>query len=92
MNWHTTGSILLGLGIVALVVGVLLRFRVGRWLLGVLWLLLTLGSLLSGDLHALDNPDANTTPQKASRYCLLGGSLGILIGLALRMLASKSIY
>ena len=93
MNWQATGNILFGLGVFALVVGMLLRFKVGRWLLAALWLLLTLGSLLGGDLHALadGNPDVDTDPHKASRYWLIGGGICLLLGLAARFLASKTI-
>ena len=89
MDWQTTGNILFGLGAIALLVGLLLRFRIGRWLLAGLWLVLTLGSLLSGDWHALDsNPDVGNDLQKASNYWLLGGSLGLLVGWALSALSS----
>jgi hypothetical protein len=92
MNWETIGNLSLGLGLLALLIGLLLRFRVGRWLLAALWLVLTLGSLLTGDWHSLsDNPDLDTTPQKASRYLLLGGAGCVILGLILRALASKSI-
>ena len=92
MNWPTISSILLGLGILALLVWLLLRFRVGRWLLAALWVLLTLGSLFSGDWHSLsDNPDVSTSPQKISRYLLIGGGISVLLGLAVRTLASQSI-
>ena len=92
MNWQNTGNIILGIGVFALVIGLLLRFKVGRWILAALWILITLGSLLSGDWHSLaDNPDSDTDPQKASRYWLIGGGIGALLGLAVRALTSKSI-
>lgn len=92
MNWQTISSIFLGFGILALLIGLLLRFRVGRWLLAALWLVLTLGSLLTGDWHSLsDNPDLDTTPEKASRYLLFGGGICVLLGLAFRAWASQSI-
>ncbi|WP_022823139.1 hypothetical protein [Hymenobacter norwichensis] len=92
MNWETIGNVLFGLGLLALLIGLLLRFRVGRWLLAALWLVLTLGSLLTGDWHSLsDNPNVDTTPQKASRYLLIGGGGGVILGLILRALTSKSI-
>lgn len=93
MDWQNTGSIFLGVGVFAVVVGVLLRFRAGRWLLGVLWLLFTLGSLLGGDLHAAadGNPDVDADPHKASRYWLIGGGICLALGLAFRAMASKSI-
>ena len=91
MDWQATGNILLGIGVFAGVVGLLLRFRVGRWILAALWLLITLGSLLSGDWHSLadNNPDSDTDPHKASRYWLVGGGIGVLLGLVARALASK---
>ncbi|GAB3580101.1 hypothetical protein [Hymenobacter daeguensis] len=88
MNWQDTGNILSALGVFALVVGVLLRFQAGRWLLVALLLILTVISLLSGDFA--DPPDSND-PIKASNYWLLGGSLSLLLGLALRTFASKTI-
>ncbi|MET4106828.1 peptidoglycan/LPS O-acetylase OafA/YrhL [Hymenobacter sp. UYP22] len=90
MNWQATGNIVFALGSLALVVGLLLRFRLGRWLLAAVWALLTLGSVMSGDLHSLsENPDVNTSTRTVSRYCLLGGGLCALLGLALRAMASK---
>jgi hypothetical protein len=93
MNWQATGNVLLGIGAFAAVVGLLLRFKAGRWLLAALWLLLTLGSLLSGDWHSLadSNPDVDTDPHKISRYWLIGGSISLLLGLAIRTLTSKSL-
>jgi hypothetical protein len=92
MNWQTTGNILLGIGVFASVVGLLLRFKVGRWILAALWLLLTLGSLLGGDVHALtDNPDSDVNPVKVSNYFLIGGGICLLLGLVLRMLTTNSI-
>ena len=93
MDWQNTGSIFLGLGVFAAVVGGLLRFKVGRWLLAAVWLLLTLGSLLGGDLHALadGNPDVDADPNKASRYWLIGGGICLLLGLAARTVAGRSI-
>jgi|GEM_PF-6096629 len=89
MNWQTTGNILLGLGVIALLVGLLLRFKVGRWLLAALWVVLTLGSLFSGDWHALsDNPDTDADPQKASRYWLWGGVICLAVGIIIRSLVS----
>jgi hypothetical protein len=92
MTWQGTGNILSAFGVFAMVVSVLLRFRAGRWLLAGLWLLFTLGSLLGGDLHALaDSPDTDADPMKASHYWLLGGGICLLLGLALRTLATHSI-
>ncbi|MDB5267826.1 MAG: hypothetical protein JWP58_866 [Hymenobacter sp.] len=93
MNWQATGNILLGIGALALVVGLLLRFRVGRWVLGALIVLITLGSLLSGDWHALadNNPDTDADPYKVSRYWLIGGGICLLLGLVFRTLVGKSI-
>ena len=92
MDWQGIGNVLVCVGIFALLVGVLLRFRVGRWLLAALWVLVTLGSLLSGDLHGLaDNPDSPADPHKASRYWLIGGGICLLLGLAARAVASRSI-
>lgn len=92
MNWQNTGNIILGIGVFALVMGLLLRFKLGRWFLAGLWLLFTLGSLLGGDLHALtDNPESDADPVKVSNYFLLGGGICLLLGLALRALVSNSI-
>ncbi|HEX8427237.1 hypothetical protein [Hymenobacter sp.] len=92
MEWQSVGNVLFCLGLLALVVGLLLRFRAGRWLLAALLVVFTLGALLTGDWHSVaDNPDTNITPQKASRYLLWGGVVCILLGLAFRTLASKSI-
>jgi hypothetical protein len=93
MNWQDTGNIISGLGVLALLIGLLLRFKVGRWLLAALWLLLTLGSLLGGDLHSLadGNPDVDANPRKASNYWLLGGGICLLLGMAARAVASQSI-
>lgn len=93
MNWQATGNILLGIGVFAFVVGLLLRFQAGRWLLGMLIVLITLGSLLSGDWHALadNNPDVDADPHKASRYWLIGGGICLLLGLVFRALDSNSI-
>jgi hypothetical protein len=93
MDWQNTGSIFLVLGVFAVVVGGLLRFKVGRWLLATLWLLLTLGSLLSGDLHALTDgsPDVDGDPHRISRYWLIGGGICLLLGWVFRMLATHSI-
>ncbi|MBO2009410.1 hypothetical protein [Hymenobacter negativus] len=93
MNWQANGNILLGIGAFALGVGLLLRFKAGRWLLAALLVLITLGSLLSGDWHSLadSNPDIGTNPHKASRYWLIGGGICALLGLGFRTLASKSI-
>lgn len=90
MNWLTTGNILLGLGGIALVVGLLLRFKVGRWLLAALWLMLTLGSLLSGDSHAFsDNLDIDADPQQASYYWLWGGVICLAAGISIRSLVGS---
>ncbi len=93
MNWQANGNILLGIGAFALLLGLLLRFKAGRWLLAALLVLLTLGSLLSGDWHALSdgNPDIDGDPHKISRYWLIGGSILLALGLAFRALASQSI-
>jgi hypothetical protein len=88
MDWQGIGNVLVCVGIFALLVGVLLRFRVGRWLLAALLLILSLLSLLSGDYA--DNPDTND-PMKASNYWLLGGGISLLLGLAFRTFASKTI-
>jgi hypothetical protein len=91
MNWQDTGNILTVLGVFAFAIGLLLRFKVGRWILAALLVLITLGSLLSGDWHSLadSNPDVETEPHKASRYWLIGGGICLLLGLAARALASK---
>ena len=89
MNWQATGNILFGLGVFALVVGMLLSFRVGRWLLAGLLLVLSLISLLSGNFA--DYPNTNSDPMKAGRYWLLGGGIILLLGLVLRAFASKMI-
>ncbi|MDO7874034.1 hypothetical protein Q5H93_04765 [Hymenobacter sp. ASUV-10] len=89
MNWQTTSDILSGLGVIALLVGLLLRFKVGRWLLAGLWLIVTLGSLFSGDWHgAADNPDVDD-PQKASRYWLWGGGILLAAGIIIRSLVGS---
>ena len=88
MNWLATGNILLGIGVFAVLVGLLLRFQVGRWLLAALMLLLTLISLLSGDFA--DTPDTDD-PMKTSGYWLLGGGISLLLGLTLRTFASNTI-
>ena len=89
MDWQATGNILLCIGIFAVLVGLLLRFKAGRWLLAALLFLLMLGSLLGGDWHAL--ADSDNDSHKASRYWLIGGSLCLVLGLAFRALPSKSI-
>ncbi|MCC3158704.1 hypothetical protein LJ737_15775 [Hymenobacter sp. 15J16-1T3B] len=82
MNWQQTGTILTGFGIVLVVIGLLLRFKAGRWLLGALLVVLTLASLFSGDWT---DPGTNidSAPHKASRWLLLigGGSLLISWGI-----------
>jgi hypothetical protein len=90
MNWQTTGNILLGLGGIALLVGLLLRVKMGRWLLAGFWLIFTLGSLFSGDWHSLsDNPDVDD-PQKASRYWLWGGFICLAAGITIRLLVGTT--
>jgi hypothetical protein len=90
MNWQTTGNILLGLGVIALLVGLLLRFKAGRWLLAALWVIFTLGSLFSGDWHSLsDNPDVDD-PRKASRYWLWGGVICLAVGVVIRSLVGST--
>ncbi|MDO7849519.1 hypothetical protein Q5H92_24350 [Hymenobacter sp. M29] len=93
MDWQATGNIISGLGVISLAIGLLLRFKIGRWLLAGLWLILTLGSLLGGDLHALadGNPDIDANPHKASNYWLIGGGICLLLGFAARAVASRSI-
>ena len=93
MDWQGIGNVLLCIGVFALLVGLLLRFRVGRWILGALLVLVTLGSLLSGDWHAAadNNPDVDGDPHKASRYWLIGGGICLLLGLAARAVAGRSI-
>ncbi|RZJ61109.1 MAG: hypothetical protein EOO58_02160 [Hymenobacter sp.] len=93
MDWQATGNIFLGIGIFAVLVGLLLRFKAGRWLLAALLFLLMLGSLLGGDWHALadSNTDIDHDSHKASRYWLIGGSICLVLGLAFRALPSKSI-
>ncbi|WP_035562786.1 hypothetical protein [Hymenobacter sp. IS2118] len=88
MNWLPIGNILLGIGAFAVLVGLLLRFQVGRWLLIALLLLLTLVALMNGE--SADTPDTDD-PIKTSGYWLLGGGISLLVGLALRTLASKTI-
>jgi hypothetical protein len=85
MNWQLTGNILSGLGIVLGVIGLLLRFRAGRWLLGALLVLLTLASLFSGDwTDPGSNVDAD--PLKASRWLLIIGGGCLLIGMGIAAL------
>lgn len=82
MNWQLTGNILLGLGVLLGVIGLLLRFKVGRWLLGAVWVLLTLASLFSGDWSD-PGSGLDSDPIKASRWLLgIGGSC-LLIGLGI---------
>ena len=93
MNWQATGNILLIIGAFALLVGLLLRFEIGRWLLAALLVLLTLGSLLSGDWHLLadSDPTFDADPHKASRYWLIGSGICLAVGLTIKALPSKLI-
>jgi hypothetical protein len=85
MNWQLTGDILLGLGIVLVVIGLLLRFKVGRWLLGGLLVLLTLASLFSGDWSD-PGSSVDSDPMKVSRWLLIIGGGCLLIALFIRFL------
>ena len=88
MNWQNTGNISLGLGFFAVVIGILLQSKAGRWLLTGILLILSAIALCNGEYA--DVPDTND-PLKASRYWLIGGGICLLLGLALRSLAYRSI-
>ncbi|RAK65875.1 hypothetical protein [Hymenobacter edaphi] len=80
MNWQLAQSIVGGLGVLLIVIGVLLRFKVGRWFLGALLVVITLASLFSGDWSD-PGSGLDSDPIKASRWLLLIGGSGILIAL-----------
>jgi hypothetical protein len=79
MDWQLTGSIIGGLGIVLVVIGLLLRFKVGRWFLGALLVVLTLASLFSGDWSD-PGSGLDSDPLKTSRWFLIIGGLCLLTG------------
>ena len=85
MNWELTRNILSGLGVGLMVIGLLLRFRLGRWLLGAIWVLLTLASLFSGEWS---DPGSNvdSDPRKASRWLFVIGGSMLLIALFIHFL------
>ncbi|MFD1466780.1 hypothetical protein ACFQ48_00975 [Hymenobacter caeli] len=84
-NWQLASTIFLVLGIAALVIGLLLRFKAGRWVLGLLLVVFFIASLFD-DHPDLTGPDADTRPEKASRFLLIAGG----ICLALTLLISYS--
>lgn len=83
MDWELTGSIIVGLGIVLVVIGLLLRFKVGRWFLGAVLVIFTLASLFSGDWS---DPGSgfDSDPLKTSRWFLIIGGGCLLIGGGIR--------
>jgi hypothetical protein len=87
MHWEPTRNFLFGLGLFALAVGLLLRFKVGRWLLGAIIVLITLGALLSGEWSALDGNFGSADPLKASRYWLWGGALSVASAIVVNLLS-----
>jgi hypothetical protein len=81
--WHLASNIFLALGITGLVIGTLLRFKVGRWVLGVLLILLFIFSLFEG---SGDWPDtgSDTPLYKVSRFLLIAGGCCMVLALLLR--------
>jgi hypothetical protein len=87
MNWELARNLLFGLGLLALAVGLLLRFKAGRWLLAAILILVTLGALLSGEWSALDGDFGSADPLKASRYWLWGGAVGVVSAVLVNLLS-----
>jgi len=82
-NWQLASNILLGLGIAGIVIGLLLRFKVGRWLLALLLILLFIASLFDGSADWVD-PAPNTPLYKVSRFLLIAGSCCVALALLIR--------
>ncbi|MGI4762976.1 MAG: hypothetical protein ACRYF0_19850 [Janthinobacterium lividum] len=87
MNWELARNLLFGLGLFALAIGLLLRFKRGRWLLGAIIVFITLGALLSGEPSALDSDFGSADPLKASQYWLWGGALSVASALLVNFLS-----
>jgi FtsH-binding integral membrane protein len=84
-QWQLASTIFLVLGIASLAIGILLRFKVGRWILGFLLVLLFIFSLFegTGDLSTIDS---DTPLHKVSRFLFIAGGCCVVLALLIRSL------
>jgi FtsH-binding integral membrane protein len=88
-QWQSISNIFLVPGIVGLIIGTLLRFEVGRWLLGFLLVLLFIFSLVegTGDLSTIGS---DTPLHKVSRFLFIAGGCCVVLALLIRTLSPSA--
>jgi hypothetical protein len=90
MNWESIGSIFLGVGFLASLVGFSIRLWPGGWLRGPLLIVLVAVALLSGDWQSPHVDDIDDSSRKSGSYWLIGGFVSLLLGGAI-MLITKNL-
>jgi hypothetical protein len=80
MNWETIEGILLGLGLLAWLIGFSIQLWPERWLSRLLMVVLVAVTLLSGDWQSPDNEGTSASSQRASQWWLAGGWICFLLG------------
>jgi hypothetical protein len=88
-QWQLASSIFLVSGIFSLTIGTLLRFEVGRWILGFLMVLVFIFSLAEGT-GDLPNIGSDTPLHKVSRFLFIAGGCGVVLALLIRSLTPSA--